>query len=42
LFDKPSAGVSSGSCRIKVNMNLDERKLTGAVFLDAAKAFDTV
>jgi hypothetical protein len=26
----------------RVNRNLDERRLTGAVFLDAAKAFDTV
>jgi hypothetical protein len=26
----------------RVNRNLDERRLTGAVFLDVAKAFDTV
>jgi hypothetical protein len=26
----------------KVNRNFDERRLTGAVFLDVAKAFDTV
>jgi hypothetical protein len=25
-----------------VNRNFDERRLTGAVFLDVAKAFDTV
>jgi hypothetical protein len=30
-------------CLVKrVNRNLDERRLTGAVFLDVAKAFDTV
>jgi hypothetical protein len=26
----------------RVNRNFDERRLTGAVFLDVAKAFDTV
>jgi hypothetical protein len=26
----------------RVNRNLDERRLTGAVFLDVVKAFDTI
>jgi hypothetical protein len=31
------------ACRIeRVNRNFDERRLTGAIFLDVAKAFDTV
>jgi hypothetical protein len=26
----------------RVNRNFDEKRLTGAVFLDVAKAFDTI
>jgi hypothetical protein len=40
-FD-PGTAHYSWPAFLKVNRNFDERRLTGAVFLDVAKAFDTV
>jgi hypothetical protein len=37
-----STALQLGRLVERVNRNFDERRLTGAVFLDVAKAFDTV
>jgi hypothetical protein len=37
-----STALQLGSLNERVNRNFDERRMTGAVFLDVAKAFDTV
>jgi hypothetical protein len=37
-----STALQLGRLFERVNRNIDERRLTGAVFLDVAKAFDTV
>jgi hypothetical protein len=39
---RQSTALQLGSLVERVNRNLDERRMTGAVFLDVAKAFDTV
>jgi hypothetical protein len=41
-FDPDRTALQMGCLIERVNKNFDERRLTGAVSLDVAKAFDTV